>query len=45
MGAGREPSSHPGVTWGRFMVIGGFVGAIVIGAAVAIVNTGFRLGS
>jgi hypothetical protein len=34
-----------GVTWGRFMVIGGFVGAIVIGAAVAIVNTGFRLGS
>jgi hypothetical protein len=34
-----------GVTWGRFMVIGGFVGAIVIGAAVSIVNTGFRLGS
>lgn len=34
-----------GVTWGRFMVIGGFVGAIVIGAAVAIVNAGFRLGS
>lgn len=34
-----------GVTWGRFMVIGGFVGAVVIGAAVAIVNTGFRLGS
>ena len=34
-----------GVTWGRFMVIGGFVGAIVIGAAVAIVNTGFSLGS
>jgi hypothetical protein len=33
------------VTWGRFMVIGGFVGAVVIGAAVAIVNTGFRLGS
>jgi hypothetical protein len=27
------------------MVIGGFVGAIVIGAAVAIVNAGFRLGS
>lgn len=34
-----------GVTWGRFMVIGGFVGAIVIGAAAAIVNAGFRLGS
>jgi len=34
-----------GVTWGRFMVIGGFVGAVVIGAAVAIVNAGFRLGS
>lgn len=34
-----------GVTWGRFMVIGGFVGAIVIGAAQAIVNAGFRLGS
>src|SRR5680860_1739748 len=34
-----------GVTWGRFMVVGGFVGAVVIGAAVAIVNTGFRLGS
>lgn len=34
-----------GVTWGRFMVIGGFVGAIVIGAAQAIVNTGFQLGS
>ena len=34
-----------GVTWGRFMVIGGFVGAVVIGAASAIVNAGFRLGS
>ena len=34
-----------GVTWGRFMVVGGFLGAVVIGAAVAIVNTGFRLGS
>ena len=34
-----------GVTWGRFMVIGGFVGAIVMGAASAIVNAGFRLGS
>lgn len=34
-----------GVTWGRFMVVGGFVGAIVIGAATAIVNAGFRLGS
>lgn len=34
-----------GVTWGRFMVIGGFIGAVVIGAASAIVNAGFRLGS
>ena len=34
-----------GVTWGRFMVIGGFIGAVVIGAARAIVNTGFSLGS
>ena len=34
-----------GVTWGRLMVIGGFVGAVVIGAASSIVNTGFRLGS
>lgn len=34
-----------GVTWGRLMVIGGFVGAVVIGAASAIVNAGFRLGS
>jgi hypothetical protein len=34
-----------GVTWGRFMVIGGFLGAVVIGASVAIVNTGFSLGS
>ena len=34
-----------GVTWGRFMVIGGFVGAVVMGAASAIVNAGFRLGS
>jgi hypothetical protein len=34
-----------GVTWGRVMVIGGFVGAVVIGAATAIVNAGFRLGS
>ena len=34
-----------GVTWGRLMVIGGFVGAVVMGAASAIVNTGFRLGS
>ncbi len=34
-----------GVTWGRFMVIGGFVGAVVIGAAAAIVNAGFRLGT
>ena len=34
-----------GVTWGRFMVIGGFLGAVVIGAAGAIVNTGFSLGS
>ena len=34
-----------GVTWGRFMVIGGFLGAVVIGAAVAIINTGFSLGS
>jgi hypothetical protein len=34
-----------GVTWGRFMVIGGFVGAVVMGAASAIVNAGFQLGS
>ena len=34
-----------GVTWGRFMVIGGFVGAVVMGAASAIVNAGFSLGS
>ena len=34
-----------GVTWGRFMVVGGFVGAVVMGAASAIVNAGFRLGS
>ena len=43
LGANRAHTQ--GVTWGRFMVIGGFVGAVVIGAAVAIVNTGFRLGS
>jgi len=34
-----------GVTWGRYMVIGGFVGAIVMGAASAIVNAGFALGA
>lgn len=34
-----------GVTWGRYMVLGGFVGAIVMGAATAIVNAGFALGS
>ena len=43
LGANRAHTQ--GVTWGRFMVVGGFVGAVVIGAAVAIVNTGFRLGS
>ena len=43
LGANRAHTQ--GVTWGRFMVIGGFVGAVVIGAAVAIVNTGFSLGS
>ena len=43
LGANRAHTQ--GVTWGRFMVIGGFIGAVVIGAAVAIVNTGFRLGS
>ena len=42
--AANRAHTH-GVTWGRVMVIGGFVGAVVIGAAVAIVNTGFRLGS
>lgn len=34
-----------GVIWGRVMVIGGFVGAIIIGAARFIVNTGFQVGS
>lgn len=34
-----------GVIWGRVMVIGGFVGAIIIGAARFIVNTGFSIGS
>ena len=43
LGANRAHTQ--GVTWGRFMVVGGFVGAVVIGAAVVIVNTGFRLGS
>jgi len=42
---GANRAHTQGVTWGRFMVVGGFVGAVVIGAAVAIVNTGFRLGS
>lgn len=34
-----------GVTWGRGMVLSGFAGAFVIGAAAAIVNVGFGLGT
>ena len=33
-----------GVSWGRGMVLAGFAGAFVVGAAAAIVNVGFGLG-
>ena len=40
----RAPHSAA-ITMGRLAVIAGFVGAICIGAARVIVNTGFQLGS
>ncbi len=40
----RAPHSAA-ITMGRLAVIAGFVGAICIGAARVIVNTGFNLGS